>query len=619
MVSSLREYPACRRCWRPILEQRGHKLYCPTCGATWSSAFERITGPSLEVYLRSMQDIVRLLDWMYPDPRQVQVLDELLRLERLEELLSLHPESTTEQWLLALHHLEVVCADFRLITKGTHPMNVLDMPRGLPPRSKRSSPDIFGGYGVGTYLRSSSSPFTPLSDDAFQILMMSEVKASLPWYPRRLFVIEKPTECFSFPEWTRRRSPYSIQDWQKALDELLSAGLIEKAPVETNLRLVSMRNIRLKLKEHGIKGGRRKEEAIVAAVQNLPPNVLDELIEPVQGYVLTPIAIQEFRLRAYRLLSVHDVVRSAQLPSPGYLSPRPDPPKTADDLLESQHQRKTRGPSPRERMTFYFLQKARTAPNYTAYLEAGHPPVEGYLASLHAQLHDFETAYREVKQAYMLDIKHNDVSQLANIGHFASLTKGQLEIEIILSHFQDPPCPELESSVSETENTLRMWMSLYDRGSSDGFTSFLLENYEDIFAACGDLSRTSENKYREMIGIPRIGEGWVSEVELLNLVRDILPGEEVVHQASPEWLGLQRLDILVPKRKLAIEYQGRQHYEPVAFFGGEEGFLRTQERDRRKAQLCDENGVTLIYFRYDEPISREIVEARMQKILTREQ
>ena len=45
-------------------------------------------------------------------------------------------------------------------------------------------------------------------------------------------------------------------------------------------------------------------------------------------------------------------------------------------------------------------------------------------------------------------------------------------------------------------------------------------------------------------------------------------------------------------QKVGIEYQGQQHYEPAGYFGGEESFKQTQERDKRKKQLCDENGVT---------------------------
>jgi hypothetical protein len=127
--------------------------------------------------------------------------------------------------------------------------------------------------------------------------------------------------------------------------------------------------------------------------------------------------------------------------------------------------------------------------------------------------------------------------------------------------------------------------------------------------------REAENEIRDLLGIPHIGEGWVSERELLNMVKDIFPKNEIVHQASPEWLGRQRLDIFVPEFRLAIEYQGRQHYDPVPFFGGEEGFQQTRGRDKLKARLCSENGVTMVFFRYDEMLTKEFVEARIKRTL----
>jgi hypothetical protein len=258
------------------------------------------------------------------------------------------------------------------------------------------------------------------------------------------------------------------------------------------------------------------------------------------------------------------------------------------------------------------LESARSASNHDDYLQSGQIPVEALLAEAHAKLNNFAAAYREVKRAYELDIQHNDISKLSNINHFYVLLKLRQQLEILLSEVMEPPRSELASKLAETEQLLKKWMMLLERGSEDSFTEFLLVNYENIFRTFGDCSRCSENKYRDMVGVPRIGEGWVREVELLHIVRDIFRREKVIHQASPQWLGLQRLDIYLPRRKIAIEHQGMQHYEPVAYFGGEEGFLRTQELDRRKARLCSENGVSLVYFRYDETITREIVGARIK-------
>ena len=47
---------------------------------------------------------------------------------------------------------------------------------------------------------------------------------------------------------------------------------------------------------------------------------------------------------------------------------------------------------------------------------------------------------------------------------------------------------------------------------------------------------------------------------------------------------------------MAIECQGIQHFKPVNFFGGEEYFIKTIERDNIKQKLCENNGIKIIYF-----------------------
>jgi hypothetical protein len=46
-----------------------------------------------------------------------------------------------------------------------------------------------------------------------------------------------------------------------------------------------------------------------------------------------------------------------------------------------------------------------------------------------------------------------------------------------------------------------------------------------------------------------------------------------------------------------VEYQGLQHDNPIEFFGGENGFLKGQERDIRKKKLFKENNSILIEVR----------------------
>lgn len=61
------------------------------------------------------------------------------------------------------------------------------------------------------------------------------------------------------------------------------------------------------------------------------------------------------------------------------------------------------------------------------------------------------------------------------------------------------------------------------------------------------------------------------------------------------WLERLSLDFYIPEYNIAIECQGIQHFEPVEYFGGQEGYIKQVERDKRKMALCIENNVTLKY------------------------
>jgi hypothetical protein len=392
-------------------------------------------------------------------------------------------------------------------------------------------------------------------------------------------------------------------DWQKGVRELLAAGLIRKASLAENLELASLAQIRLRLREHRVKGGVRKDTAIAAALRELPASALVEIAESIQGYAPTPTTVAEHGMRILGVPNLKDSLRMYN----SYNTEK----MTSEEYVRFWREEVGTGTPEYHEVILALLESAREATNYDSYLREGMPPVEASIACTLAYLAEFHTAHRELEQAYRLDLQNNDVSRTVNVNHFVSLIRFRLQLELLLSQSDS----EFAVRIPETEKTFKMWIALYDRMADYGSTSFLLANYEEIFESFGDCSRESENSYRELSGIPRIGEGWVSEVELLNIVRDIFPNEKVIHQASPDWLGLQRLDIFLPRYRLAIEYQGRQHYEPVEFFGGEEGFHRNQDRDRRKAELCAQNDVVLLYFRYDETINREMVGSRLRDAL----
>ena len=61
-------------------------------------------------------------------------------------------------------------------------------------------------------------------------------------------------------------------------------------------------------------------------------------------------------------------------------------------------------------------------------------------------------------------------------------------------------------------------------------------------------------------------------------------------------------DFYIPSLKIAIEYDGKQHFEPIEYFGGEESFEILQKHDAIKNEYCKNNGISLLripYYKYN--------------------
>ena len=94
---------------------------------------------------------------------------------------------------------------------------------------------------------------------------------------------------------------------------------------------------------------------------------------------------------------------------------------------------------------------------------------------------------------------------------------------------------------------------------------------------------------------------WVSEYKLYALIK--FWHQEAVFQYSPTWLNGQSIDIYLPEESIGIEYQGKQHFEPIDYFGGEEKLLENARRDQTKLRICEDHGITLYYWPYDRHVS----------------
>jgi hypothetical protein len=131
--------------------------------------------------------------------------------------------------------------------------------------------------------------------------------------------------------------------------------------------------------------------------------------------------------------------------------------------------------------------------------------------------------------------------------------------------------------------------------------------------ACSSLDRAIENTVRQEFGFRPVGEGWVSEAMLYQIVRHLYPDAVVLRQQRPAWLEGLELDVYLPELNLAFEYQGQQHYHAVKVWGGEEALRELRARDAHKVALCAQQGVRLVTIDYTEPLSETYVRDRVQE------
>lgn len=59
--------------------------------------------------------------------------------------------------------------------------------------------------------------------------------------------------------------------------------------------------------------------------------------------------------------------------------------------------------------------------------------------------------------------------------------------------------------------------------------------------------------------------------------------------------------IIKNNKIIFIEYNGRQHYEPIEYFGGQEAFEKQQYRDNLLKKYCEENDIVLLEYKYNIP------------------
>jgi len=141
---------------------------------------------------------------------------------------------------------------------------------------------------------------------------------------------------------------------------------------------------------------------------------------------------------------------------------------------------------------------------------------------------------------------------------------------------------------------------------------------------------SESHQWRANLKSIRVNKSWCpvcnnfrkKQGELTKILEDILTQDSMCNFKGFEWLKNPEtnrkleIDIWFPEIKLAVEYDGRQHFEPVDYFGGEDEFRKTLNRDKVKNALIQKNNEIcyFIRFSYKEELSTDVVMNKLKSV-----
>lgn len=151
-----------------------------------------------------------------------------------------------------------------------------------------------------------------------------------------------------------------------------------------------------------------------------------------------------------------------------------------------------------------------------------------------------------------------------------------------------------EKRLMSKENFIKQYVTKF--GNKYDFSKFVYKgNKKECIVICskhGEFPSTP-NRLLSGHGCPFCNESKL-EKEISNLLTE--NNIQFEHNKRYKFLNGLQLDFYIPYYKIAIECQGKQHFEPIELFGGKERLEEQQLKDKQKLELCKINNITLLYY-----------------------
>ncbi len=199
-----------------------------------------------------------------------------------------------------------------------------------------------------------------------------------------------------------------------------------------------------------------------------------------------------------------------------------------------------------------------------------------------------------------------------NFGWYINKQACEFGVEPILNCIIPEICPQeiLELIILDPIDTRKKYQKLKE-------TNFIKANklWKEFQKQNRRVWNIIENEVRQKFGHRKVGEAWTSETILYYIIRSLFPDMTILRHYRPDFLQGLELDIFIKELNIGIEYQGIQHFKPVDHWGGIEALKKLKVRDKKKTEICCFLGLSLVYFKYNEGLSNDLVLTKLKKYI----
>jgi len=178
------------------------------------------------------------------------------------------------------------------------------------------------------------------------------------------------------------------------------------------------------------------------------------------------------------------------------------------------------------------------------------------------------------------------------------------------SHLKGHGCPKcsIKQNFTNTNEIIKKFVKIHGTNYNYSKVNYIhsMEKIEIICPEHESFWQLPFNHYRGSICPKCAQENSESKGE--RKVREFLEENNIKYSQEVKLFENYRFDFYLKDLNTVIEYDGKQHYEPVEYFGGLEGFLKTQERDKIKTDYCIKNDIRIIRIGYFEDVGEVLNE-----------